>query len=113
MDNPSGAPLTPEARAERDARIAAIRVDVNALHRRRPARRDSIFNGADDDGSGTVTLLEVAEAFAKAKAKPRRSLLFVWHTPEEKGLLRSRGDIDHPTAPSDSLVPPYHPNLFA
>ncbi len=104
MDNPSGAPLTPEARAERDARIAAIRVDVNALHRRRPARRDSIFNGADDDGSGTVTLLEVAEAFAKAKAKPRRSLLFVWHTAEEKGLLGSRWYSDHPTVPLDSIV---------
>lgn len=104
MDNPSGAPLTPEARAERDARIAAIHVNADSMHRRRPARRDSIFNGADDDGSGTVTLLEVAEAFARAKTRPRRSLLFVWHTAEEKGLLGSRWYGDHPTVPLDSIV---------
>ena len=70
----------------------------------RPARRDSINNGADDDGSGSVTVLEVAEAFAKGKVKPKRSLLFVWHTGEEKGLLGSRYFTDHPTVPRDSIV---------
>jgi hypothetical protein len=103
-DNPSGAPLTADQRAERDAKIAAIQVNVDSLHRARPARRDSISNGADDDGSGTVTVLEVAEAFAKGKVKPKRSLLFVWHTGEEKGLLGSRYFTDNPTVPRDSIV---------
>ena len=102
--NPSGVPLTAEQLATRDARIAAIHVNVDSLHRVRLARRDSINNGADDDGSGTVTVLEVAEAFAKGKVKPKRSLLFVWHTGEEKGLLGSRYFTDNPTVPRDSIV---------
>ena len=103
-DNPSGAPLTAEQRATRDANLAAIHVNSDSLHKVRPARRDSVNNGADDDGSGTVTVLEVAEAFAKAKARPKRSVLFVWHTGEEKGLLGSRYFTDHPTVPRDSIV---------
>ena len=103
-ENPSGAPRTPEQQADLRARLAAIHVDVDSMHAAHPARRDSINNGADDDGSGTVTVLEVAEAFAKGKVKPKRSLLFVWHTGEEKGLLGSRYFTDHPTVPRDSIV---------
>lgn len=47
---------------------------------------DKIWNGADDDGSGTVAVLSIAEALAKAKMRPKRSILFVWHAGEEKGL---------------------------
>ncbi len=47
---------------------------------------DKIWNGADDDGSGTVAVLSIAEALAKTKTRPKRSILFVWHTGEEKGL---------------------------
>ncbi len=65
---------------------------------------DAIFNGADDDGSGTVALLAIAEAFASAKRRPRRSLLFVWHTGEERGLWGSRYFTEHPTVPLDRIV---------
>ncbi len=47
---------------------------------------DKIWNGADDDGSGTVAVLSIAEALAKAKTRPKRSVLLVWHAGEEKGL---------------------------
>ena len=47
---------------------------------------DKIWNGADDDGSGTVALLAMAEALAVSKVRPKRSVLFVWHAGEEKGL---------------------------
>ena len=69
---------------------ASIRVNVDSLHRIRPARRDSISNGADDDGSGTVGLLEIAEAWVNASGtdRPRRSVLFVWHVGEEVGRRR-------------------------
>ena len=65
-------------------------------------RPDSIANGADDDGSGSVTLLAIARAYAAAR--PRRSVLFVWHTGEEKGLLGSSYFVDHATVPIDSIV---------
>ncbi len=64
---------------------------------------DRIWNGADDDGSGTVAILEVAKAFALGP-KPRRSLLFVWHAGEERGLYGSRYFADYPTVPIDSIV---------
>jgi hypothetical protein len=50
---------------------------------------DKIWNGADDDGSGTVSILSMAEALAKSPKKPKRSILFVWHCGEEKGLWGS------------------------
>ena len=84
--------------------IASIHVNVDSLRRIRPARLDSINNGADDDGSGTVTALEIAEAFAKQNPRPRRSILFVWHTGEELGLYGSEWYTDHPTVPRDSIV---------
>ncbi len=50
---------------------------------------DKIFNGADDDGSGTVAVLSIAEALARSPKRPKRSILFVWHCGEEKGLWGS------------------------
>ena len=99
---PQGAENQPgEPSAAEAARIAAI---LDTLRRARPARTDSVFNGADDDGSGTVAVLEAAEAFARDAAKPRRSVLFVWHSAEELGLLGATWFTDHPTVPRDSIV---------
>lgn len=64
---------------------------------------DRVWNGADDDGSGTVVLLALARAFAEGP-RPRRSLLFVWHAGEERGLYGSRYFADRPTVPLDSIV---------
>lgn len=88
------------------AKRATIRVDVDSLHRIRPAVMDSINNGADDDGSGSVGLIEVAEAWKNARGadRPRRSVIFVWHTAEELGLFGSEWFTDHPTIPRDSIV---------
>ncbi|MBK5187422.1 MAG: M20/M25/M40 family metallo-hydrolase, partial [Gemmatimonadaceae bacterium] len=77
---------------------------LDSLRALRPARPDSIFNGADDDGSGTVALLEIAEAMAASPERPKRSILFISHTAEEEGLLGSAWFTDHPTVPRDSLV---------
>jgi Zn-dependent M28 family amino/carboxypeptidase len=62
------------------------------------------MNGADDDGSGTVLALEIAEAFAKGRTSPKRSLIFVFHAAEEKGLYGAEYFADHPTVPRDSIV---------
>ncbi|RCS27204.1 peptidase M28 [Polaribacter sp. WD7] len=66
-----------------------------------------IYNGADDDGSGTVAILEIAEAFKKAAKKgngPKRSILFLHVTGEEKGLLGSRYYTEHPIFPLANTV---------
>jgi hypothetical protein len=68
----------------------------------RAPRRDSIMNGADDDGSGTVVMLEIAEKFAKEK--PARSIVFISHQGEEGGLLGSRWFTDNPTIPLTQIV---------
>ena len=67
------------------------------------AENDRIWNGADDDGSGTVAMLALARAFAQGP-RPKRSLLFVWHAGEERGLLGSRYFADYPTVPLDRVV---------
>jgi len=77
---------------------------LDSLRALRAPRADSIFNGADDDGSGTVALLEIAEAMAASPNKPKRSILFISHTAEEEGLYGSAWFTDHPTVPRDSLV---------
>ena len=64
-----------------------------------PVNGDAIYNGADDDGSGTTALLAMAEALAKAPTRPKRSVLFVWHAGEEKGLWGSRYFTEYPTVP--------------
>ena len=64
---------------------------------------DRIWNGADDDGSGTVGMMALARAFAEG-ARPRRSVLFVWHTGEEVGRYGSSYFADYPTVPLDSIV---------
>ena len=98
---PAGAdsPNRPATAKER-VRIRALRDSLRTDHAPRP---DSIYNGADDDGSGTVTLVEVARALA-AGPRPRRSVLFVSHAAEERGLLGSEWFTEHPTVPRDSIV---------
>jgi hypothetical protein len=65
-------------------------------------QRDFINNGADDDGSGSAAELAVAKAFATGP-KPKRSIVFVWHTGEESGLYGSRYNADFPVVPLDRV----------
>jgi hypothetical protein len=67
------------------------------------AQDDRIWNGADDDGSGTVAIMALAKAFAEGQ-KPKRSLIFVWHAGEERGLWGSRYFADYPTVPMEKIV---------
>ena len=98
---PEGANSTPgEPTADQSARIRAI---LDSLRRERKPRADSVLNGADDDGSGSVAALEIAEHLAQG-TRPKRSVLFVWHTAEEMGLLGADWFTRHPTVPRDSIV---------
>ena len=71
---------------------------------------DSIANGADDDGSGTVALLAIARQMTVAR--PRRSVLFVWHVAEEKGLLGSEYFTNHSPVPIDSIVAQFNADMI-
>ena len=108
---PMGAesPMTGPPTPEQATRIRAL---LDSLRQVGPDRPDSIFNGADDDGSGTVAMLEMAERFAAATPRPRRSILFVWHTGEELGLLGSGWFADHPTVPRDSIVAEFNMDMI-
>lgn len=70
----------------------------------RPGQPDSIANGADDDASGTVGVVELAEAFSRPGARPKRSLVFLTVSGEEKGLWGSEWFADHPTVPLPQIV---------
>ena len=69
-----------------------------------PGLRDSINNGADDNASGTTGVIELAEAFSRPGARPKRSILFMAVSGEEKGLWGSRWFSEHPTVPLKQLV---------
>jgi Zn-dependent M28 family amino/carboxypeptidase len=77
-----------------------------------PINGDRIYNGAMDNGSGSALLLDLAHALAQQKIKTRRSLLFVWVTGEEKGLLGSRYFASKPTVPAKSLVADINTDMF-
>ncbi len=98
---PMGADTPPHEPS--NAEQQQIRTILDSLRAARPPRPDSIRNGADDDGTGTVALIEIAERLSSG-ARPKRSVLFVSHTAEEYGLLGSQWYTDHPTVARDSIV---------
>jgi Zn-dependent M28 family amino/carboxypeptidase len=75
-----------------------------------PINGDRIYNGAMDNGSGTAVLLDMAAALSKLK--PKRSVLFLFVTGEEKGLLGSRYFTAHPTVPVRSMVGNINIDMF-
>ncbi|MES2275263.1 MAG: M28 family metallopeptidase [Bacteroidota bacterium] len=68
------------------------------------ANKDSIYNGAVDNGSGSAALLAIAKAFSEAKEKPKRSVVFLSVTAEEQGLLGSEYYAAHPIFPVNKTV---------
>jgi len=72
-----------------------------------PDGKDKVNNGADDDGSGTTAVMELARAFSQAKKDghgPKRSILFLGNVGEEKGLLGSEYYTDHPVIPLERTI---------
>jgi Zn-dependent M28 family amino/carboxypeptidase len=66
--------------------------------------KGEVFNGADDDASGSMVLLEVAQAFMNLRKKPLRSIVFVWVNGEEKGLLGSHYYANNPVIPMEKTL---------
>lgn len=77
-----------------------------------PINGDSIYNGAMDDGSGSALLLDMAASFKKNPENLRRSILFLFVTAEEKGLLGSKYFAAYPTVPAKSIVADVNVDMF-
>jgi Zn-dependent M28 family amino/carboxypeptidase len=92
----------------RDSKLAAQYVAISAhldhLGIGEPINGDRIYNGAMDDASGVASVLDIAHRLRSAASRPRRSILFVIVTGEEKGLLGSHYYAVHPTVPQGSIV---------
>jgi len=101
-----GAPMTDAQRAkvaEFQARIDAIRVNMDSLRRAIPVpHRDSIYNGADDDASGTTAVIEIAKQLARGP-RPKRTIVFAATTGEEVGLIGTNWYLKHPALPLTSM----------
>jgi Zn-dependent M28 family amino/carboxypeptidase len=65
---------------------------------------DNIYHGASDNAAGTAGVLELARAFKSMRPAPRRTMLFLWPTAEEKGLLGARWYVEHPLYPLTQTV---------
>ena len=77
-----------------------------------PINGDRIYNGAMDNGSGSALILDIANSLQHSQTKLKRSLLFVWVTGEEKGLLGSKYFAAHPTVPKGSIVADINTDMF-
>lgn len=89
--------------ALRDEHVIYV-AHVDHFGRGVPMNGDAIYNGAHDNASGVAIVLEVAQAFAALPTPPRRSILFLFVTAEERGLLGSDYFARHPTVPRDGIV---------
>jgi Zn-dependent M28 family amino/carboxypeptidase len=77
-----------------------------------PINGDHIYNGAMDNGSGSALLLDIARSLTQTQTKLKRSLLLVWVTGEEKGLLGSKYFAAHPTVSAKSMVADINTDMF-
>jgi Zn-dependent M28 family amino/carboxypeptidase len=77
-----------------------------------PINGDRIYNGAMDDGSGSALLLDMAASFKEHPGRTRRSILFVFVTAEEKGLLGSKYFAAHPTVDPKSIIADVNVDMF-
>jgi Peptidase family M28 len=77
-----------------------------------PINGDKIYNGAMDNAAGSAVLLDIAAALHASQAAPKRSLLFLFVTAEEKGLLGSKYFANHPTVPKSSIMADLNTDMF-
>jgi Zn-dependent M28 family amino/carboxypeptidase len=84
--------------------VFSAHMDHDGVGTPKPGTTDSIWNGADDDASGTIGVVELAEAYSQPGARPKRSMIFMTVSGEEKGLWGSRWYSEHPTVPVKSIV---------
>ena len=95
-------PGDPTSPAARETVIYGAHLDHMGIGK--PVSGDSIYNGASDDAAGVASILEIARAFTRLGRPPRRGILFLFVTAEERGLLGSEWFVRHPTLPIQDVV---------
>jgi Zn-dependent M28 family amino/carboxypeptidase len=91
--------ILPGGHSEKKDSYVIVTAHYDHLGMGEPVKGDSIYNGAFDNAAGVSALLEMARVFSEASRLPRRSILFLFVTGEEQGVLGSRYYIDHPIVP--------------
>jgi Zn-dependent M28 family amino/carboxypeptidase len=104
--------LLPGADPKLKSEYVVLSAHLDHLGIGEPIHGDRIYNGAMDNASGVATILDVADSIHDSGKKPRRSLLFLAFTAEEKGLLGSRYFATHPTVKPESLVANVNIDMF-
>jgi Zn-dependent M28 family amino/carboxypeptidase len=94
------------------AEYVVLSAHIDHLGIGEPINGDRIYNGAMDNGSGSALLLDVARSLKHSRARLRRSVLFVWVTGEEKGLLGSKFFAAHPTVRATSIIADINSDMF-
>ena len=94
------------------AQYVVLSAHIDHLGIGQPIAGDKIYNGAMDNASGSALVLDIADKLHAAAVKPKRSLLFLFVTAEEKGLLGSRYFASKPTVPKGSIVADLNTDMF-
>ena len=102
----------PGSDASLKAQYVVLSAHIDHIGIGEPINGDKIYNGAMDNGSGSALLLDLASAMHAANLKPKRSLLFLWITGEEKGLLGSKYFANYPMVPKSSIVADLNTDMF-
>lgn len=95
-----------------DSEYVVLSAHIDHIGIGAPINGDSIYNGAMDNGSGSALLLDIAAELKAHPEKLRRSVLFVFVTAEEKGLLGSRYFAAHPTVDGRSIIADINTDMF-
>ena len=112
MEAPNLAAILPGSDAKLKDEYVMISAHLDHVGVGRPINGDSIYNGAMDNASGVASLLDIARLLKESGAEPRRSILFVAVTAEEKGVLGSQYFAAHPTVPAAAIVADMNLDMF-
>lgn len=112
VSSPNVAGLLRGSDAKLSKEVVVLSAHLDHLGIGAPVRGDSIYNGAFDNATGIAAMIEVASALARVRPRPKRSLLFLALTGEEKGLQGSSYFAAHPTLPIDDLVTDLNMDMY-
>lgn len=112
VQSPNVAAVLPGSDPAKAREFVVLTAHLDAFGRGPPINGDQIYNGVMDNAIGVATLLETARTLASTKARPRRSILFVAVTGEERGHLGSRWFARRPTVPQTALVANVNVDMF-